>query len=63
MIDQVAIRRSLGFDLVPVEDWLELEREEKRRLLLEDRVEFLADGESVPVREALEELRTSPVAA
>ncbi|MEM7339402.1 MAG: hypothetical protein AAF467_12190 [Actinomycetota bacterium] len=63
MIDQVAIRRSLGFDLVTVDEWLDLDRGEKLQLLREQRVEFLADGEEVPTREALEELRELTPAA
>ncbi len=61
MIDQVAVRRSLGFELLAIEDWLSLDRGEKKRLLLDDRVEFLADGEEIPVREALQLLQSVPV--
>lgn len=57
MIDQVAIRRSLGFDLLTTEEWLDLDVDDKKRLLLEDRVEFLSDGDEIPVREALQYLQ------
>lgn len=63
MIDQVAIRRSVGFDLLTVADWLDLETAEKKRLLLGQRVEFLADGDEVPVRDALLELKNLAIPA
>lgn len=58
MIDQIAIRRKFGFELVECSTWNDLPREERLGLLTEGRVEFLADGESVEVREALLQLQT-----
>ncbi len=57
MIDQIAIRRKFGFELVECTEWNDLPRNERVQLVTEGRVEFLADGESVDVREALTQLQ------
>lgn len=57
MIDQVAVRRRGGFALLTIHEWSALDREERLQLLEEDRVEFLEDGMTVPVREALVSIR------
>ena len=58
MIDQIAIRRRAGFILVQPAEWSAMDRDERLELLEAGRVEFLSRGEVVPIREALESLRT-----
>jgi len=65
MIDQVAIRMSGGFNLLSPSAWQALPKDERMALIRAGRVEFLEDGESVPLRSALTALRSAfaPVAA
>lgn len=65
MIDQIAIRMSGGFNLVTPSAWQALPKEERAALIRADRVEFLEEGESIPLRLALTMLKAAftPVAA
>jgi hypothetical protein len=57
MIDQIAIRKGSGFNLLSPHEWQAIELEERADLIRAGRVEFLDDGESVPLREALLRLK------
>ncbi len=59
MIDQIAIRRKFGFELLDEAGWLALPKQEKIDLITDGRVEFLADGERVPLREALSQFQAA----
>ena len=57
MIDQIAIRRRAGFVLVQPREWAEMPRADRLELLEAGQVEFLSDGDLVPIKDALESLR------
>lgn len=59
MIDQIAIRVASGFNLVTPAAWQSLDKAERAALIRAGRVEFLEEGETVPVREALLMLKSA----
>ena len=59
MIDQIAIRMPGGFNLVTPSAWQALPKQERTELIRADRVEFLEDGETVPLRTALTMLKAA----
>jgi len=56
-VDQVAFRRQGGFVLGSILEWKMLTRDEQAAMLQTGDVQFLADGQPVPVREALAALK------
>ncbi len=53
-IDSVAIKMAAGYNVMRPADWQALAPTERFDLIKAQRVVFLRDGESVPVRTALE---------
>ena len=53
-IDSVAIKMAAGYNVMRPSDWQALASAERFDLIKAQRVVFLSQGESVPVRAALE---------
>lgn len=56
-IDQIAVRRGAGFGMLQPHQWAALPVAERRELLLNNAVEFLANGKLVDFETALRALR------
>lgn len=56
-VDQVAFRRQGGFVLGSILEWKMLPRDEQVEMLQAGSVQFLSDGQPVPVRDALSSLK------
>ncbi len=59
MIDQIALQMAGGFNLVSPEAWQAMPARERLALIRAGRVEFLEQGETVPLREALTRLKSA----
>lgn len=57
MVDQIALRKLGGFNFIEPKDWFEMPSSEQAELIKGGRVEFLYQGDHVPVRKALEWLQ------
>ncbi len=57
-VDQVAIRKLGGFNFLQVEQWLEMPKDDRMRLIKSGVVTFLNDGQETPLRPALEYLQS-----
>ena len=48
-----SIETAEGLRTVPIQAWLDLPETEKLKALLQEKVQFLADGQLLPLRDAL----------
>lgn len=53
-IDAVAIKMPAGYNMMPPAEWQRLQKEQRFALIKAQRVAFLSNGVSIPVRQALQ---------
>lgn len=58
-VDQIAIRKLGGFNVITPDRWRELDRDHRLALLRDGLVTFLHQGEDVPAKAALLWLRST----
>jgi len=57
MPNRVSIDMGAGHNLISVEKWLEMPLHSRTRLIMDDKVRFMAGQRIVPIREALKALK------
>ncbi len=57
--DQVSVKKASGYNLVSASEFLAYPRGERALLVTEGKVQFLSDGQPIPLREALQSIRAA----